>query len=118
MFIITTPTKYLLNFWTILFLIRCTSPVFLIFFESNTSGEKPYEEFYTEDENPDLNSFESLGIITPEKKSLGETLTSIKALKKVFEKENLEKSVIVTEIKKLLPGFSHIETGKGLDQRM
>ncbi len=93
-----------------------TYPVY--FFESNTSGEKPYEEFYTEDENPDLNSFESLGIITPEKKSLGETLTSIKALKKVFEKENLEKSVIVTEIKKLLPGFSHIETGKGLDQRM
>ena len=93
-----------------------TYPVY--FFESNTSGEKPYEEFYTDDENPDLNSFESLGIITPEKKSLSETLNSINALKKVFEKENLEKSTIVTEIKKLLPGFSHIETGKGLDQRM
>jgi FlaA1/EpsC-like NDP-sugar epimerase len=93
-----------------------TYPVY--FFESNTSGEKPYEEFYTEDENPDLNSFESLGIITPEKKNLKEKLTSIEALKKVFEKENLDKSAIVIEIKKLLPGFSHIETGKGLDQRM
>lgn len=93
-----------------------TYPVY--FFESNTSGEKPYEEFYTDDENPDLHTFESLGIITPEKKNLSKTLTSINALKKVFEKENLDKSTIVAEIKKLLPGFSHIETGKGLDQRM
>jgi FlaA1/EpsC-like NDP-sugar epimerase len=93
-----------------------TYPVY--FFESNTSGEKPYEEFYTENENPDLKSFESLGIITPEKKNLNETLNSIKALKGVFEKGNLNKSTIVAEIKKLLPDFSHIETGKGLDQRM
>lgn len=93
-----------------------TYPVY--FFESNTSGEKPYEEFYTENENPDLKSFESLGIITPEKKNLNETLNSIKALKGVFEQGNLNKSTIVAEIKKLLPDFSHIETGKGLDQRM
>jgi hypothetical protein len=93
-----------------------TYPVY--FFESNTSGEKPYEEFYTENENPDLKSFESLGIITPEKKNLNETLNSIKALKEVFEKGKLNKSTIVAEIKKLLPDFSHIETGKGLDQRM
>jgi len=88
------------------------------FFESNTSGEKPYEEFYTEEEEKDLEQFESLGIITPEKIALEETLNSISELKKLFTSKNLEKSKIVEEIKKLLPGFSHIETGKGLDQRM
>lgn len=88
------------------------------FFESSTSGEKPYEEFYTEEEIKDLNSLDSLGIITPEKKNLNETLHSIEALKKVFETEHLDKATIVKEIKKHLPGFSHIETGKGLDQRM
>lgn len=88
------------------------------FFESNTSGEKPYEEFYTDEEEKDLEKFESLGLITPEKKDLKETLNSIEALKKVFENSNLDKATIVKEIKKHLPGFSHIETGKGLDQRM
>ncbi len=88
------------------------------FFESSTSGEKPYEEFYTEEEEKDLSTFESLGIITPEKKSLDKTLTSIAELKKVFENNTLDKATIVMEIKKLLPDFSHIETGKGLDQRM
>jgi FlaA1/EpsC-like NDP-sugar epimerase len=93
-----------------------TYPVY--FFESNTSGEKPYEEFYTDEEEKDLEKFESLGVITPEKKDLIATLNSIEGLKKVFENKNLDKATIVNEIKKLLPGFSHIETGKGLDQRM
>lgn len=93
-----------------------TYPVY--FFESNTSGEKPYEEFYTDEEVKNLETFESLGVITPEKKNLEETLSSIKALEGIFEHKNLEKSTIVGEIKKLLPDFSHIETGKSLDQKM
>lgn len=88
------------------------------FFESNTSGEKPYEEFYTDEETKDLSQFDSLGVITPPKVKLSSTLDSIESLKKVFLRKNLKKSEIVSEIKKLLPGFSHIETGRGLDQRM
>lgn len=93
-----------------------TYPVY--FFESNTSGEKPYEEFFTDEEVKDMNRFAGLGIITPEKKNLNETLISIEELKKVFENNSLDKAIIVNEIKKLLPGFSHIETGMGLDERM
>ena len=33
------------------------------FFETDTSGEKPYEEFFTEKEMTDCNKFISLGII-------------------------------------------------------
>jgi FlaA1/EpsC-like NDP-sugar epimerase len=88
------------------------------FFKSDTSGEKPYEEFYTDEEEKNLDLFEGLGVITPEKKDLTETLKSIDALKLIFEREHLDKSTIVIEIKKLLPGFDHIETGKNLDQKM
>ena len=93
-----------------------TYPVY--FFESSTSGEKPYEEFYTDEEVRDIESFESLGIITPEKQDLDYTLSSIYAIKKLFENKSLDKSTIVNEIKTHLPGFSHIETGQNLDQKM
>jgi len=93
-----------------------TYPVY--FFESSTSGEKPYEEFYTDDEARDMEAFQSLGIITPIKQDLETTLSSIYAIKKLFENRNLNKETIVSEIKTHLPGFSHIETGQNLDQKM
>lgn len=88
------------------------------FFDSNTSGEKPYEEFYTENENPDFNSFESLGKISAEIPDLNTTLDSIENIKSIFESNQIKKADIVSKIKNYLPGFSHIETGKGLDQSM
>lgn len=88
------------------------------FFESDTSGEKTYEEFYTEDEEKDLTKFESLGIITPPEIDLNQTLETIHKLRMVFETPDLEKSIIVDEIKKSIPDFNHIETGKNLDQKM
>ncbi|NUM30866.1 MAG: polysaccharide biosynthesis protein [Bacteroidetes bacterium] len=88
------------------------------FFESDTSGEKPYEEFYTDEEVKDLHIFESLGVITPQKQNFDETLKAISDLKNIFKQKNLNKAEIVSAIKELLPGFSHIETGKSLDQRM
>lgn len=88
------------------------------FFNSDTSGEKPYEEFYTENENPDFNSFESLGKISAEIPDLNSTLESIENIKSIFESNQIKKADIVSKIKNYLPGFSHIETGKGLDQSM
>ena len=38
------------------------------FFESDTSGEKSFEEFYTSDEIPDLSSFTNIGIVKPKLK--------------------------------------------------
>lgn len=88
------------------------------FSESNTSGEKQYEEFYTCDETVDMDRFMSLGVIKdkemPDDKKLNVLLGKIETL---FEKD-FTKSEIVEIIKEYLPNFDHIETGKSLDSKM
>ena len=89
------------------------------FFESETSGEKSYEEFYTEHEQLDMNSFVNLGVI---KNTPRPPLEKIKAiigkLNLSFENQDLSKADIVSIINEYIPNFSHIETGKNLDQKM
>ncbi len=92
-------------------------PVF--FFKSDTSGEKLFEEFYTNNDNIDLNSFKKLGFIKMKKfSSINEIENIIKDLILVFESNNYSKSSIVSTIKKNITDFNHIETGKNLDQKM
>jgi FlaA1/EpsC-like NDP-sugar epimerase len=90
----------------------------ILLFNSDTSGEKLYEEFYTENEQLDLTRFDSLGVIKNaarrDKATLNSTIDEIKSL---FEK-NVEKKDVVTLLNNLLPGFQHIETGTNLDQKM
>lgn len=92
-------------------------PVF--YFNSDTSGEKLYEEFYTESDEIDLNTFNSLGIVKnakrPKLKDIEETLEE---LKKLLNSQHYEKNDIVNLLKKYIPDFEHIETGKSLDQKM
>ncbi len=88
------------------------------FFESDTSGEKLYEEFYTEDEELDLQRFHALGVImNPAKKEKRELDTVISDLEELFSK-NSSKDEVVRTLNKLLPTFQHIETGLNLDQKM
>jgi len=90
-------------------------PIF--FFKTDTSGEKTYEEFYTEDEDYDINTYDSLGFIkTSEIKISFEDVEA--DFESVFNNPNSKKSDIVTIIKKYVPDFMHIETGKHLDQKM
>lgn len=85
---------------------------------SNTSGEKAYEEFYTKEENVDLDRLQTLGIIV--KKDIPDK----KKIKLLFEKlnnafkEETSKEEIVEIMKEYLPNFEHIETGKSLDSKM
>ncbi len=85
---------------------------------SNTSGEKAYEEFYTETETVDLNRLKALGVITgkeiPEKSKVENLFTNLNA---AFGKET-SKEEIVEIIKDYLPNFEHIETGRNLDSKM
>ncbi|MCH5598736.1 SDR family NAD(P)-dependent oxidoreductase [Niabella ginsengisoli] len=94
-----------------------TYPVYL--FESNTSGEKMYEEFYTDDEDVDNNTYKAFGVIkNAERRKIDELETIIDTLKKVFESDNTDKKDIVVALGKMIPGFEHIETGLTLDQKM
>ncbi len=92
-------------------------PVF--FFDSDTSGEKPYEEFYTDKEKLDLNSFINLGVIKNSKKrKIKEIDIIFDQLHTLFESKQVTKTAIVNILKQYLPNFEHIETGKGLDSKM
>lgn len=86
---------------------------------SDTSGEKTYEEFYTDKEKVDLSRMKALGVITdksiPDKNKIKVLFDK---LNKVFKKEETTKTEIVSIIHDYLPEFEHIETGKSLDSKM
>ena len=100
-----------------LILIRIPINIQSISFKTDTSGEKTYEEFYTEEEDYEINKYDSLGFInTPDIKISFEEVES--DFEYVFNNPNSQKSDIVMIIKKYVPDFMHIETGKHLDQKM
>ena len=89
------------------------------FFESNTSGEKSFEEFYTDDEQLDLDSFSGLGVIkNTKRKSTEELMKIFSNLESAFNSEMISKASVVQVLKNYLPNFDHIEKGKNLDQSM
>ncbi len=94
-----------------------TWPVF--YFTSDTAGEKSFEEFYTDDEEIDLDSFAALGIVhgrpSNDVAGIRSTLDDLRAL---FERTELPKEAIVDVLATLVPTFHHVETGKSLDQKM
>lgn len=89
------------------------------FFESDTSGEKPVEEFYTSEEDVDLNKLHALGVIRYRATDTVETASQIvHAFEKLFENDSIGKSDIVRLLHTYLPDFDHDEKGKNLDQKM
>lgn len=89
------------------------------YFVSDTSGEKPAEEFHTDDEQVDLERFGALGVVRAEaSRSVDEIRETVAELADLFAREHLEKAQIVEVLGRLVPTFSHVETGRGLDQRM
>lgn len=86
---------------------------------SDTSGEKPFEEFVTDEETADMERFSSLGVITgkelPDKEKVEDL---IKSLNDVFNKEKTNKAEIIAIMKAYLPNFEHIEACKSLDSKM
>lgn len=86
---------------------------------SDTSGEKPFEEFVTDTETADMERFSSLGVIT------GKEIPNQVKVKKLFvdlneafAKEETTKEEVIQIMKEYLPNFEHIETGKSLDSKM
>jgi len=89
------------------------------FFHSDTTGEKDFEEFFTDNEDLDMERFETVGIIKNQpdfdESKLDDFMSGIEALR---EKGTWSKDEIVKLYFLLLPEFAHKETGKYLDQRM
>ena len=89
------------------------------FFKSDTTGEKDFEEFFTDNEDLDMGRFETVGVIRNQpdfdEAKLDDFMVGIEALR---EKGTWTKDDIVKLYFGLLPEFAHKETGKYLDQRM
>ena len=89
----------------------------IYFFNTDTSGEKTYEEFYTEEEDYNIKKHDSLGFINTTEVTI--SFEEVKAsFDAIFSNSNSEKLDIIKVIKKYVPDFMHIETGKHLDQKM
>ena len=89
------------------------------FFNSDTSGEKKIESFYTKNDIVDTTSFHSIGIIK-KKPNINnkEIKLLIKELTNLTENFNLDKKEIVNIFSKHIKSFKHIDKGKSLDERM
>ena len=86
---------------------------------SNTSGEKAFEEFYTDQEQVDMERLHSLGIITGKEIPNNEQIDVLfEKLENAFERDTLTKEEVVAIIAEYLPNFEHIEKGKSLDSKM
>jgi FlaA1/EpsC-like NDP-sugar epimerase len=96
-----------------------SKPYPVYFFDSDTSGEKLYEEFYTEIDEIEMEQFESLGVIKNARKlPISQIEDCVADLKNTMNLGKYDKKSIVDSLKKYLPDFQHIETGKSLDQKM
>ena len=89
------------------------------YFTSDTSGEKGFEEFYTNTETVDWERFTALGVV---KGRTSQNVAGIRQLgsdlRGLFAQPELSKEEIVAVLTRLVPTFHHVETGRSLDQKM
>lgn len=89
------------------------------FFNSDTTGEKDFEEFFTDQETLDMERFTALGVIKNEAIFDQQLLAAFESEIAAMKGQGAwTKEEIVTLFKKMLPDFGHKETGKYLDGRM
>lgn len=90
-----------------------------LFTSSDTTGEKDFEEFFTDAETLDMDRFENLGVIKNEALFDEEKLNSFEQTIKEYKNSlSWSKDDIVKEFFTMIPDFGHKETGKYLDGKM
>ncbi len=90
-----------------------------LFTKSDTTGEKDFEEFYTDKEKLDLNAFKNLGIIKNKLEYDDNKLQSFEdAINKIKSAKKWDKKLIVDEFFKMIPEFEYVDKEKYLNQKM
>lgn len=90
-----------------------------VYFTSDTTGEKAYEEFYVPGEKIDMQRFKALGVVCQTTRhEMAEVNGFFDKLEGIFAKEDFTKAQVVDALREFLPNFQHEETGKNLDQKM
>lgn len=91
----------------------------VVYFKSDTTGEKDFEEFYVPGEKLNWDRFSSLGVIEEVKsRSIEELDLLFYNLNKTFSKPDFTKEEVVAILKDFIPNFEHEEKGRNLDQKM
>ncbi len=91
----------------------------VVYFTSDTTGEKAYEEFYVPGEKIDMQRFMALGVVEQTTRhDMDEVNTFFDDLESIFHKDDFTKLDVVKAIKRFIPNFEHEEKGKNLDQKM
>ena len=94
-----------------------TYPV--VYFKSDTTGEKAYEEFYVPGEKINMDRFKALGVVEETtRRPMPEVNAFFEKLEAIFHKDDFTKAQVVEAIKEFIPNFEHEEKGKNLDQKM
>jgi FlaA1/EpsC-like NDP-sugar epimerase len=89
------------------------------FFKSDTTGEKDFEEFTTENDVLDLERFRSIGIIKNQPLSDGDRLARFSTeIDRMRSTGTWTKRELVNLFRKIIPEFQHTEMNKNLDNRM
>ncbi|NVK29843.1 MAG: UDP-N-acetylglucosamine 4,6-dehydratase [Gammaproteobacteria bacterium] len=90
-----------------------------LFTDSDTTGEKDFEEFFTDQETLDIESFVNLGIIKNEAKFDSQKLSEFEERIDSMKRELVwDKHTLVDLFHYMIPDFGHKETGKYLDSKM
>ena len=91
----------------------------VVYFKSDTTGEKAYEEFYVPGEKLDMNRFQGIGIIEEsEHRPMADVEAFFTEMEEIFANPSFTKEEVVASIKRFIPNFEHEEKGKNLDQKM
>lgn len=91
----------------------------VVYFKSDTTGEKAYEEFYVSGEKLDMNRFQGIGIIEEsERRPMADVESFFTEMEEIFANPSFTKEEVVKSIKRFIPNFEHEEKGKNLDQKM
>lgn len=91
----------------------------VVYFKSDTTGEKAYEEFYVPGEKINMDRFKALGVVEETiRRPINEVNEFINHLEGLFANEDFTKAQVVEAIKQFIPNFEHEEKGKNLDQKM
>ncbi|MGD8327598.1 MAG: UDP-N-acetylglucosamine 4,6-dehydratase [Sphingomonadales bacterium] len=89
------------------------------FFASDTTGEKDFEEFFTDVETLDMERFKSIGVILNKPEFDIDKLEYFSTeISRIKAQEVWDKPEIVALFNEMIPDFNHKETGKYLDSRM
>lgn len=90
-----------------------------LFTKSDTTGEKDFEEFFTENEVLDLNRFEKLGVIKNKTDFDEEKLRTFEdQIAEMKNNKSWSKEEIVHLFHLMIADFGHKEMGKYLDSKM